>query len=371
MVVITPHPEVKAEPIPATKQLDISDILLSKLTSQSRYESQTPHNIEAFEKTSPPLDYVKQCDIHALVETWHTAYSLHLPLSISPDHIKLVILQGLSIHINQNAESLRHHFVNHSGKKEIKVFRDDFGPPGSPNPWKETFSLFTEKVGDDIKDPELYKLIHTPCTTTTATDQAVNDIAMLDAFQKYYDYVLVTCCGFPKIQILGTPDDWKHIKALVEHISKYELQWWTDKILPICDQFIAAASGNADLEFWKGIVKKNNAMSGTPSYSGWVRLLFPYITDYTGKYSKNTWSETIDSTAFTSGISSTPFIWDYLGKQYNMKFFGGFLGMTKTADGYITPGVSWLVAREKHPEPIRQIPVITFGETEQVTRLAF
>ena len=40
----------------------------------------------------------------------------------------MLIGQGLSTHINLNAEKLRKHFVNHEGKKtiEVKVNKIDF-----------------------------------------------------------------------------------------------------------------------------------------------------------------------------------------------------------------------------------------------------
>src|SRR5579885_1546412 len=58
---------------------------------------------------------------HNLLATVNTAYDNHLPLVFSPDHIWLLIAQGLSQHINNNAEELRHQFVNFEGKLKIIV----------------------------------------------------------------------------------------------------------------------------------------------------------------------------------------------------------------------------------------------------------
>jgi hypothetical protein len=37
------------------------------------------------------------------------------------------------------------------------------------------------------------------------------------------------------------------------------------------------------------------------------------------------------------GVNLTPFIWDYLGTEFNMKLASGFAGATMTDDGYIMP----------------------------------
>ena len=61
------------------------------------------------------------CHFHPFVEAVHLAYSDHLPLAISPDMIWYLITSGVSIHINKNAEHLRHTFVNHEGKEKIEI----------------------------------------------------------------------------------------------------------------------------------------------------------------------------------------------------------------------------------------------------------
>ncbi len=56
------------------------------------------------------------------------SYGIFTPLlvRIKSYVIWLLIVQQLAIHINQNAESLRHLFVTHSGKELIDIRADDF-----------------------------------------------------------------------------------------------------------------------------------------------------------------------------------------------------------------------------------------------------
>ena len=61
--------------------------------------------------------------LHGFVHAVHEAYRRHLPLTIAVEDIWILIIQGVSQHINygDNAERLRHHFVSHEGKEDLQV----------------------------------------------------------------------------------------------------------------------------------------------------------------------------------------------------------------------------------------------------------
>ena len=59
--------------------------------------------------------------IHTFVGAVHMAFANHYPLTISPDHVWMCIAQGLSSHVNANAEKLRKMFVEHEGKETLTV----------------------------------------------------------------------------------------------------------------------------------------------------------------------------------------------------------------------------------------------------------
>ena len=62
---------------------------------------------------------VSRC--HPLIDAVATAFSQHRPLTLSPDCIWLVIEQGFAHHIAENAETLRHRLVLHSGRRELQA----------------------------------------------------------------------------------------------------------------------------------------------------------------------------------------------------------------------------------------------------------
>src|ERR1043165_8993393 len=62
---------------------------------------------------------------HGLAAAILHAYNRHQHLRLSPDDVWLTIAQGVSRHINLNAERFRHYFVDNEDKKEIGVMVND------------------------------------------------------------------------------------------------------------------------------------------------------------------------------------------------------------------------------------------------------
>src|SRR6266496_6800098 len=58
---------------------------------------------------------------HGLAAAIFHAYNNHQHLRLTPDDIWLTIAQGVSHHINYNAENFRSRFVNHEGKKTLLI----------------------------------------------------------------------------------------------------------------------------------------------------------------------------------------------------------------------------------------------------------
>jgi len=71
-------------------------------------------------------DVVRQCGYNTFIHTVDYAYTRHLPLVLDPNHIWLTIAQGFALHVNNNSEQLRHHFVQYEGKELIHIRRDNF-----------------------------------------------------------------------------------------------------------------------------------------------------------------------------------------------------------------------------------------------------
>ena len=92
------------------------------------------------------------------VESALTAFKDHYPLKIKPDIIWITILQGFARHIDKNAEKFRGKFVAHEGKKEITIVRNGF-VKGGQNDWPNCFPEFSDKIEENLVDPEIRQLV--------------------------------------------------------------------------------------------------------------------------------------------------------------------------------------------------------------------
>lgn len=270
------------------------------------------------------------------------AYAHHLPLELDVDHVKLTITQAFAIHVNENSGTLRELLVKHNDKKKIIVNRNDF-IRGQKNNWPEVFNEFAVKVKNDINDAELIEVIQSPTQTTTIETMAALNVSIIDSFQKFYDYTLMTRCGIPNITLRGSIDDWMSLKKLLSIMEKYDFKWYTNKMQTIIDEFILAAQGTANINFWKNMVKYQN-MSGGPYYQGWIKYFFPYLKKNSG-YIKSKFTEDykIISNNIPSGLSSVPIDWIYYDQQIELKFCAGFAGIKITENNCITPAIMWCI----------------------------
>ncbi len=298
----------------------------------------------------------------------HTAFSQHYPLVFSPDSIWLCIIQGLSSHINANAEKLRQHFVEFEGKKDLEILMSIHFVKGSPsNPWEIVFEKFSQGIRKHIGD-KTHRLLTPEFSTTTPVERATSQIVLMDCFKQYFNYILICICGIPSITLEGTVEDWKRLRERALSLRQYDLDWWIDELEPVLDQFVAAASGNVDKTFWISIYKLQQSYD-TVYINGWIVTLFPYLKDsvrneYLGLWKRDSFKEKPDSnktkerddlsklttSSFSSGVVSVPFEWIAVPeqKQYPMQFFAGFMAATQNPDTLaIYPEQGWAVADRK------------------------
>jgi len=283
-----------------------------------------------------------------LIAAINTAYDQHLPLTLSPDILWLAIAQGLSLHVNNNAEALRHQFVDFEGKKKIEIFENGFIKGSPNNDWQHAFGQFSDGIKEYIGKKR--DLIVGDYSTTTPVTRAANEIVLMEAMQRYFVYECTTMCGIPEITLLGTVEDWKSIKTRVQAMAEFDLGWWTTHLEPIVDEFIAAASGTVHKSFWQNIYKEGGG-SGGPYISGWVTTLFPYLKNYNDNSNytlKNTFDHDskhfggLTSNVFPNGMAKVPFVWNYYAEKFNMELAAGFTGF-KVVDNVVTPNIGWAV----------------------------
>lgn len=301
------------------------------------------------ESSSANQENVVTFPLNNFLATINTAYDRHLPLVLTPDSLWLVIAQGLSQHINNNAEELRHQFVNFEGKQTIEIFENSFVKGNADNNWQHAFGQFSDAIKGYIGKKR--DLIVGDYSTTTSIDRAANEVVLMESMKKYFNYECTTMCGIPRITLLGTVEDWKNVQNRVKAISEFSLSWWTNHLEPIVQEFVNAANGKVNTSFWQKIYKEGGG-SGGPYLSGWATNLFPYLKDYkTGEFNlRNEFSADTDrhfggltTRQFPIGMSKVPFVWNYYQSKFDMELAAGFTGVLKNEDGSLQPQVGWVV----------------------------
>jgi hypothetical protein len=329
--------------------VEVNTKRLPTVSLRSSLSTLTNSNIEA--AGAGPGKFI-ETETNGFIQAVHTAFDQHYPLVLSPDDIWLCIAQGVSTHVNQNAEALRGQFVNFDGKKEIRVRRDDFVKGSEANDWAGAIGEFSNGLEQFISKKA--ELLLSNFSTSGVVEKTASQICLMSTMQQYFKFTLETRCGIPNITLLGTAQDWRNIRARAEALAEFKLQWWVPTLLKVLDQFVLAGYGKADEEFWQSFYKECSG-SGRRVVNGWINVLFPYVEGYDKKVRQNPFASTLEMNqysgankgAFPLGLSEAPFTWEYLTSVYPMQLLGGFVGATQTEEGAIRPAIGWAVREAK------------------------
>ena len=300
----------------------------------------------------------KGSTLNSLVGAVQVAYSKHYPLVLSPDIIWQCVAQGFAIHVNKNAEKLRHMFVAHEGKEKIVVRVDDFVKGSPDNDWGRALGKFSDAIREHVGD-EIHSLLTPEFSTTGPVERAAAQVVLMNTFKEYFEYICTTICGIPSVTLEGTVDDWKKLREKTLSLSRFDFQWWTDAVQPVLDEFVNASSGVVKKEFWQSLYKISRN-SGGPFITGWIVTLFPYVgrsmKDMKPNRCLDSWSAEeplrwLTTRDFPSGSVSTPFIWKYFFDEFEMYFYAGFLGTGQDKKTLaLKPMIGWAVVDKEEEE---------------------
>jgi hypothetical protein len=314
------------------------------------------------------LEVIREKGVHPLAGAVHLAFSEHRPLRLTPDHIWLTIAQGFAHHVNNHAETLRPKLVGFQDKMVLQVTTTGLD---GPEDWASVINEWTEDIGDFIPR-ELSQTLLCDFTTTTPESRVASQVVMMDAFQRFFDYRAYCICGIPHVTLAGTAEDWRRILSRVEQLSQYDLRWWTDRLLPICEAFAQTAEGKPPLEFWRSIYKPEG-IYGEKVITGWLADLFPYILDphHTSASSptiKNpvlsvprrelTVDHGIAPSSLPRGLSRAPVTLETRTTETKLELMAGFIGvkLDRRNDERLEPEIGWGVREtEKLPELLAEI----------------
>ena len=288
---------------------------------------------------------------HAVFNSFTDAYREDRPVTISPDIIWLLIVQGFSNHVNFNAEKLRSKFVNFYGQKTLHVCRQGTGL--TADFCKSIIPDFVKQISN-YTGKELIEALTPNFTTTTPVSMTASQLSIMCAMKKYFRYVSHRCvCCFPFIVIEGIKQDWESILQKLDFIKQFDLESWVDTLKPIIGKIIDSYDGKIDKEFWKNmlhIVDSRGAYN--PGYTdGWFTNFFLY-----NQYGSQVAGCISSKTKLSSEILAIPFVFDDNGKITNCEFLTGFFGATQDPkNSSIKPVIGWAVRElgdDENPQEI-------------------
>ena len=313
--------------------------------------------------------------ICSFIDASLTAWSNHYPIRFKPEHIWLLILQAVAQHVDENAEKLRKKYVNHQGKMTLTVNRDNFEMDSLDNDWEGVIEEFVDQIDKNtVKDT--VQLFECDFSGSTLVEKICAKVTIMDICKNYFSYGGMTSCGFPKITLDGTKEDWVRLKEKTKVLLKTKVDEqfgaeWAKALLPLLDRFIGAFDGDIDCLFWNSMIKRgaNRYSGGWCWYTGWFNILFPFTesnhsnkfcvpysedkayvqlgltndTRFGGKYGG------LDVKDYPSGLAHASVSWNFQGKDLDLKFIAGFMGYQQDQNTLeICPNVGWCIGHERH-----------------------
>ena len=299
-----------------------------------------------------------------LLNGFYIAHTNHYPIRIKPDDIWLLIVQAFSNHVNANSEELRHYFVNFDGKKTLEI---QYNLSSIKQVDKKILEDFSEKINEKMKEYLGEKLLDilTPNFSTTTNDtKIVGKISIMSAFKKYFEYEMKLCgCGIPYIILEGTTQDYKDIISKAKELSKYNFDWYINKIIPHIQKMVEAKEGNIDVNYFKNMIQKKEVteqeygLSGRDKHQvkydfikGWFLNFFAYLNteDYDGKIEvfEEEMIKVKDFKKLANQMLIVPFIINDTihKKKYEMKYKVGFIGCEQNERHQVSPVQGWIVS---------------------------
>ncbi|OAG00014.1 uncharacterized protein CC84DRAFT_1168911 [Paraphaeosphaeria sporulosa] len=218
---------------------------------------------------------------NGFVGTILDAYRMHNHVVLRPEDVWLGILMQFNFYVNEHAEQLREHFVDHQGKRKLEIVHELMDLPA--------FLIeMTNLVDKNIKDPSLRDWIMPNFTTTTDTDKLAASVTMMGTLQKYFVYEYGITCGIPSVTLLGEENDWRDIHNRLDYLSTFardhpELAMWQSSLKVLVSKMVEtfkAPDSPSVVRFWQGAVHSSrDSYLGAKLLSGWILAFIFWGTD--------------------------------------------------------------------------------------------
>lgn len=285
---------------------------------------------------------------HPFFQSMYRAYADHRPFELSPEALWLLICQGFSLHVNNNAEELRHLFVDFEGKQTLMASGNGISLDNPNSPWESVFPQFTSQIAA-YTGQELIDVLSADFSTSTPASRVASQITVMESMKAYFDYV-ITICGIPQVILHGTPDDWQSVIDRTEFLRQYKLDWWVDEMLPVLRKIKLASEGEVDKAFWRSMFKWHelkHEMCGDPETlaDGWIVKFYPY-NHYKDRNSlKGLYDGAYD---LPPELSMVPVTFDGGdGEGVELTLWAGFVGIAQDPETFaLRPEIGWFITRD-------------------------
>ena len=298
----------------------------------------------------------------SLIQGLIAAYKNHYPITISPDMIWILIMQGFSRFMEKYENLVRERFVNFTGKKDLKLERLQYSPyNASKEVWDGIIKEFVQKIGNNV-GKEVVDNLECDFSTTNPVTLATSQVSIMSAMKQYFTYrVLMAGCGISSITLEGSIKDWEKIKSKLEFLSTKALKWWTKHLIPIIDNIITTKKYystygqlNQELiDFWKGMIrlKGKGDLYDPHMINGWIVKFIPNL-----RGEKPTIYEELLETNVPDQIISCPMEITWLSMQgkrvdFSCSLFSGFYGMVQDKKTFnVKPVIGYAIVVESQQE---------------------
>ena len=82
------------------------------------------------------------------------------------------------------------------------------------------FEKMSKEISKNVKVPKFIDAVTADFTTTSPTIKIVSQISIMSSLQQYFRYGMMTMCGIPAIEMLGSENDWVRLGEKLQALEK-------------------------------------------------------------------------------------------------------------------------------------------------------
>lgn len=241
---------------------------------------------------------------NGLIDTAIEAYNNHHNLVLRPDDFWYSIISQFSIYINRYGKDIGVNLVKDPNIKTNLEIVVDSREMLDPKNYQNLIPRMIKKIETQMIDQKFIKWLTPKFTTTTNEDTLIYQLITMTTLKRWFSYVMGGRCGFPKITLHGTAEDYKEMKKRILDLANYNstngfMERWMELLIPIVNNLIKTAEGNPNLQFWRQTIFDHSG-SGEHHITGWLTAftIFNGDGDWQDNQFPNYYRKTIDGVTY-------------------------------------------------------------------------